>query len=107
MPWRAARESVEENRFARFDPRLSPWVAKVITVVQANWSGAQLCKSAPKFDVDVDSAGTLSDISLATSSGDRFCDEAAERALRKSSPLPPPPITGGLTLTLTPPQATR
>ena len=28
MPWRAARESVEENRFARFDPRLSSTLSR-------------------------------------------------------------------------------
>lgn len=82
-----------------FDPLLSPWVARVKTVVQANWSGAQLCKGVPKFDVDVDANGGLSDIELAESSGDRFCDEAAERALRKSNPLPPPP-RGAMSVTL-------
>jgi outer membrane biosynthesis protein TonB len=90
-----------------YDLRFSPWIARVTSVVQANWSGAQLCKTAPSFDVDVDAAGGLSDIRLAKSSGDRFCDEAAERALRKSNPLPPPPDSGEFTLNLLPPQATR
>ena len=82
-----------------FDPLLSPWVARVRNVVQANWSGAQLCKGVPKFDVDVDANGGLSGIELAESSGDRFCDEAAERALRKSNPLPAPP-RGAMSITL-------
>ena len=85
-----------------FDPLLSPWVAKVESVVRANWSGAQLCKGVPTFDIDVDSAGALNDISLAKSSGDRFCDESAERALRKSNPLPPPPQAMELRLNLRP-----
>jgi TonB family protein len=74
-----------------FDPLLSPWVRHVQSFVQSNWSGAQLCKGMAKFNVDVGAGGELSGIELAESSGDRFCDEAAERALRKSNPLPAPP----------------
>lgn len=85
-----------------FDPLLSPWVARVQLVVRANWSGASLCKGVPTFDIDVDAAGTLNDLSLAKSSGDRFCDESAERALRKSNPLPPPPQAMELRLNLQP-----
>jgi colicin import membrane protein len=75
----------------RFDPILSPWLASVKTRVRANWSGASVCKGASQFDVDVDAGGQLTNISLAQSSGDRYCDDTVERALRKSNPLPPPP----------------
>jgi TonB family protein len=85
-----------------FDPLLSPWVARVESVVRANWSGAQLCKGVPTFDIDVEASGALNDISLAKTSGDRFCDESAERALRKSNPLPPPPQAMALRLNLHP-----
>ncbi len=74
-----------------FDPLMSPWVARVRLVVRENWSGAQLCKGIPSFAVEIEANGRLSDIELAESSGDRYCDESAERAVRKSNPLPAPP----------------
>lgn len=82
-----------------FDPTLSPWVARVRTVVHSNWSGAQLCKAVPVFTLEVDESGALRDLELAKSSGDRYCDESAERAIRKSDPLPAPP-RGALALEL-------
>ena len=42
-----------------FDPTLSPWVARVRTVVHSNWSGAQLCKAVPVFTLEVDENGAL------------------------------------------------
>jgi TonB family protein len=75
-----------------FDPVMSPWIARVGSILKSNWSGAQLCsKGYPVFDVDLDSGGAVESLQLATSSGDRYCDESAERAIRKSSPLPAPP----------------
>ena len=85
-----------------FDPLLSPWVARVRTFVRANWSGASVCKGEVQFDVDVDGGGQLTHIALAQSSGDRYCDDTAERALRKSNPLPPPPRALSFTLLLNP-----
>jgi protein TonB len=82
-----------------FDPTFSPWVARVKTAVRANWSGAQLCKGIPVFNLEVAENGALRDIELAKSSGDRYCDESAERAIRKSDPLPAPP-RGALALEL-------
>ena len=86
----------------RFDPLFSPWVANVQTRVRANWSGASVCQKPPQFNVDVDAAGHLSGIDLAETSGDKYCDDTAERALRKSDPLPPPPQAGSFTLVLIP-----
>jgi len=74
-----------------FDPLLSPWVARVRTVIRANWSGAQLCKGVPIFSLEVGANGALTEIEMVQSSGDRYCDESAERAIRKSDPLPAPP----------------
>ncbi|MFI5314704.1 MAG: TonB family protein [Myxococcota bacterium] len=85
-----------------FDPRYSPWVARVQVVVRANWSGAAVCQGSPQFDVDIDAGGNLTRIELAQSSGDRYCDNTAERALRKSNPLPPPPQSGSFLLALNP-----
>ncbi len=85
-----------------FDPLLSPWVARVRTLVRGNWSGASLCKGTPQFDVDIDAGGQLTHIALAESSGDSYCDDTAERALRKSNPLPPPPRALSFTLSLNP-----
>jgi TonB family protein len=84
----------------RFDPLLSPWIANVQARVRANWSGASVCTGEPEFDVDLDAAGHVTHLSLSKSSGDKYCDDTAERALRKSDPLPPPP-RGGDTFTLT------
>ncbi len=88
-----AEEATAATEFSpgRFDPVLSPWLARVKTVVRANWSGASVCKGAAQFDVDIDPGGQLTSIELAQSSGDSYCDSTGERALRKSNPLPPPP----------------
>jgi TonB family protein len=91
-----------EGAPGEFDPLLSPWVARVKAMVRANWSGAAMCKGAPQFDVDIDAGGQLTHIQLAQSSGDRYCDATAERALQKSNPLPPPPSALSLTLDLRP-----
>jgi len=98
----AAPANAARGTAGDFDPLFSPWVANVQVRVRSNWSGASVCSGAPKFDVDVDSAGQLSNIQLAESSGDKYCDETGERALRKSNPLPPPPHAISLTLNLNP-----
>jgi TonB family protein len=85
-----------------FDPQLSPWVARVKVLVRANWSGASVCAGEPQFDVDVDAGGKVTHLELAQSSGDRYCDDTAERALRKSNPLPAPPHPLSFTLNLNP-----
>ena len=92
-----------------FDPLISPWIARVQVKVQANWSGASVCEGKPKpiFDVDIDAAGHMTSIQLAESSGDGFCDNTGERALRKSDPLPPPPRAGEFSLRLNPPGVTQ
>ena len=74
-----------------FDPLMSPWVARVRTLLNGNWTGSQICKGTAVFSVNIESNGQLYDIELAESSGDRYCDESAERAIRKSNPLPAPP----------------
>lgn len=86
----------------RFDPVLSPWLANVKARVRANWSGASVCKGEAQFDVDVDAGGQLTHIELSHSSGDSYCDDTAERALRKSNPLPPPPHALSFTFNLNP-----
>ncbi len=74
-----------------FDPAMAAWQLRVKALIHSNWSGSQICKSPPIFDLEIDSAGRLDSLALATSSGDRYCDESAERAVRKSIPLPPSP----------------
>jgi len=74
-----------------FDPAMAAWQGRVKALIHSNWSGAQICKGTPVFDLDIDASGGLEDLSLATSSGDRYCDESAERAVRKSIPLPASP----------------
>jgi len=85
-----------------FDPVMAAWQARVSAVVRSHWSGASICQATPKFDVDVDAGGHLSNIELSESSGDKSCDETGERALRMSNPLPPPPRAISLTLNLNP-----
>ncbi len=77
-------------------------MARVRIFVRANWSGASVCRGVPEFDVDVDGGGQLSHIALTKSSGDSYCDDTAERALRKSNPLPPPPHAVSFTFNLNP-----
>ena len=101
-PKEAPAATAVEGAAGAFDPLLSPWVARVRTLVRGNWSGASLCKGTPQFDVDIDGGGQLTHIALAESSGDSYCDDTAERALRKSNPLPPPPRALSFTLSLNP-----
>jgi TonB family protein len=82
-----------------FDPAMAAWQGKVKALIHSNWSGAQICKDTPIFDLEIDSAGGLEHLALAKSSGDRYCDESAERAVRKSMPLPPSP-RGAITIEL-------
>ena len=70
---------------------MAAWQGRVKSIIHSNWSGSQMCKDTPIFDIEIDSAGGLEDLALAKSSGDRYCDESAERAVRKSIPLPPSP----------------
>jgi TonB family protein len=74
-----------------FDPAMAAWQMRVKSLIHSNWSGAQICKDTPIFDLEIDSAGGLESLALAKSSGDRYCDESAERAVRKSIPLPAAP----------------
>ncbi|HXZ84714.1 MAG TPA: TonB C-terminal domain-containing protein [Myxococcota bacterium] len=85
-----------------FDPVMAAWQARVSSFVRSHWAGASICQGSPKFDVDVDAGGRLSNIQLAESSGDKSCDETGERALRMSNPLPAPPRALSLTLNLNP-----
>jgi protein TonB len=74
-----------------FDPAMAAWQNRVKSIIHSNWSGSQLCKGTPIFDIELDSAGGIDDLSLNQSSGDRYCDESAERAVRKSVPFPASP----------------
>jgi colicin import membrane protein len=75
----------------RFDPIYSPWIANVKARVNANWTGASVCTAQSLFDVDIAPDGRVTRVVLTQSSGDASCDGTAERAIKKSSPLPPPP----------------
>jgi len=75
----------------RFDPVYSPWIAKVKSWINANWTGASVCTAQSLFDVDIGPDGKVTRVVLTQSSGDPHCDDTAYRAITKSSPLPPPP----------------
>jgi TonB family protein len=86
----------------RFDPLYSPWIAGVKARVNANWTGASVCTAQALFDVDIGPDGRVSRVVLTQSSGDPHCDDTAERAIKKSSPLPPPPQAATYELSMDP-----
>jgi protein TonB len=87
----------------RVDPLLALYRRKLIALLDANFSGARAFASTPdlraRYEVRIDAGGGVRGVTLVTASGNRFFDEAAERAIRKS-PFPPPP-RGDLTLDVT------
>jgi TonB family protein len=87
----------------RFDPMLAVYRRKVIALLRSNFSGARAFSSDPqlraRYEVQIDPVGGLRGVILVSSSGNRFFDESAERAIHKS-PFPAPP-RGEMTLDIT------
>jgi len=74
------------------DAEKAAYVKKVQAAIEPHWLSAacQRQRSAPRWVVKVSSGGSASGISLGRSSGDRYCDDSAERAILKAQ-LPAPP----------------
>jgi protein TonB len=104
----AATQKVRETPAAsgargRFDPLLAIYRKKVIALLHGNFSGARAFSGDPalraRYEVRIDPGGGLQRVLLLSSSGNRFFDESAERAIHRS-PFPAPP-RGELTLDVT------
>lgn len=87
----------------RFDPQMAAYQRKLKALLYANWVGAQVFRGRAdlnaRFQVQIDPSGGLGSVALVGSSGNRYFDESAERAIWKTRPFPRPP-RGALTLTL-------
>ena len=87
----------------RFDPQMAAYHRKLKALLYANWVGAHVFRGqgdlSARFQVQIDPSGGLGSVALVGSSGNRYFDESAERAIWKTRPFPRPP-RGALTLTL-------
>lgn len=86
----AAAES--EQRAASNKRGLEAYAAKIRSKVKGNIALPQNIQGNPEavFDVDQLPGGEVLEVRLRKSSGNSSLDAAIERAIRKSSPLPPP-----------------
>jgi TonB family protein len=87
--------ALRASQAGRFDPEMAVYHRKVLALLQSNWVGVRAFGSDPsleaRFSVRVDGAGKILEVDLVRSSGNPFYDDSAERAIRKSAPLPAPP----------------
>jgi TonB family protein len=98
-PERTATEAAPRGRF---DPQMAAYQRRVRVLLQSNWAGVgrfQGEQLVARFEVQIDSAGGVRSLRRVQSSGSRYFDDSAERAIRRSEPLPPPP-RGAITLDL-------
>lgn len=73
------------------DAEKAAYVKKVQAAIEPHWlSTACQRRAAPRWVVEVASSGATSGLSLGRTSGDRYCDDSAERAILKAQ-LPAPP----------------
>ncbi len=79
----------------RLDPERAAYRRRLENLIYGNWVGARGFRDQigleVLFEIEVDSAGTLRSIEVVRGSGNRYLDESAERAIKKSAPFPPPP----------------
>ncbi len=68
---------------------------KIRAVLYSNWAGVSAFAGrgdlVARFEVTVSRRGDVQDVRLTHPSGNRFLDQSAERAIRRSDPFPPPP----------------
>jgi TonB family protein len=88
----------------RVDPELAAYRKQVMLLLRSNWAGGRLFATQPgleaRYEVRLDPGGGVRAVALVRSSGNRYYDESAERAIHKSQPFPGPP-RGSLTLEVT------
>ncbi len=89
----------------RFDPEMAVYQKRIQSMLYANWAGARHFlgqgELVAHFEADVLASGQLRSVELVGSSGNRYFDESAERAIRRAAPFPEPPLGRRFTLTLT------
>ncbi len=94
-PGQGASAAASSNaRAGIFDPEKAAYQKKLTNLLYGSWAGAGICRKDPKpsnFQMQVAPDGRVSSIVMTGSSGNRFCDESAERAIRKVNPFPRPP----------------
>lgn len=94
-------DQAERGGGGRFDPVLAAYHRRVTGLLQSNWAGVAAFRGqqslAAHFEVELDAMGGMVSLSKTRSSGNRFFDESAERAIRRSVPFPSPP-RGAITL---------
>ena len=78
-----------------FDPQRAAYEKKIKQLIYQNWVGARPYSLRvglrAVFAVELDAGGSLRDVRLVQTSGERPLDDSAERAIHKSAPFPPPP----------------
>ncbi|MCP4004772.1 MAG: TonB C-terminal domain-containing protein [bacterium] len=86
------------SRRGIFDPEKAGYQKKLTALFYQQWVGAA-CKMHPKpshFEIRVAPDGSVKSVTRTASSGNRFCDESAERAIRRVDQLPTPPARVGI-----------
>jgi protein TonB len=81
------------ERAGILDAERAAYIRKVQAAIEPHWV-ASACfrqRTAPLWTVEISASGQASEVDLNRSSGDRHCDDSAERAIAKAQPLPPPP----------------
>ena len=75
------------------DAERAAYIRKVQAAIEPHWvsSACMNQRAAPLWTVEIGASGQTSQVDLNRSSGDRHCDDSAERAIAKAQPLPPPP----------------
>jgi len=88
-------DTEKEGGIGILDPVRAAYQRKVRDHVYAHWAGAaqfsRMRGIQAAYRVTLDAAGAVTSVKLVRSSGESGYDESVERAISKSSPLPPPP----------------
>jgi outer membrane biosynthesis protein TonB len=83
------------ERAGILDAEKAEYQRKVQAAIEPHWikSACVRQQAAPRWIVELAPGGATSEVSLGRSSGDRYCDDSAERAILKAQiPAPPPGI---------------
>lgn len=91
----APSDKEKEGGIGILDPVRAAYQRKVRDHVYAHWAGAaqfsRMRGIQAAYRVTLDAAGAVTSVKRVRSSGESGYDESVERAISKSSPLPPPP----------------
>jgi colicin import membrane protein len=89
---RQAKEQAAREQAAARDRAMAAWISKIRNKIRSNINLPQDLAGNPEaiFDVALLPTGEVLTVRMRKSSGNRGYDEAVERAILKSSPLPKP-----------------